>query len=106
MTFARRPRLIQDFTSDRERLDRALHKLGIAFGSTHIQRGVEKAANRLRTGRHQKQALIVISDGGGVSAGGLEKFQSRLRNAEALMYAIELMDDKQRRFLWAPLLFQ
>ena len=98
MTFANRTHTEQDFTQNRDQLDKALNKIDgglerLAVGSgTNLFPSVAKAAKMTKKGMHRKRALIVISDGGNNSGEAFRTFRDTLRNAEFLMYAVQIQD--------------
>jgi Ca-activated chloride channel homolog len=98
MTFANRTYTEQEFTQNRDRLDKALdnidgrmEKLAVGFG-TNLFPSVAKAAKLTQKGMHRKRALIVISDGGNNSSEAFKSFRESLRDAEILMYAVQIQD--------------
>ncbi|HEX5000603.1 MAG TPA: VWA domain-containing protein [Terriglobia bacterium] len=99
MTFARGTKLTQDFTTDRKQLERALDRVSEGGLGTHLFGAVENGAKATKKAKNRKRALIVISDGGDVSRTSLEKFQSRLENSEALMYAMEIQNGGGSRLI-------
>jgi len=88
MTFAGKIALQQDFTSDRKKLARALNSLGVGGGTLlfdALRQGIEK----VQTGRHDKRAVLVISDGMDQgSKSSLETLLRSIRGAEVLVYGL------------------
>ena len=62
IVFNDRIQLVQDFTSDRKTLQRALRKVR-AGGRTALYDAVHTALSHIRKGRHRKKALLVVTDG-------------------------------------------
>lgn len=62
MRFSSGVELMLDFTGDRELFSRAARRLR-AVGSTHLYDALADALDRVRQGRHQKKALVLITDG-------------------------------------------
>jgi VWFA-related protein len=89
MTFARNIVVEQDFTSDRKKLAKALASLSVG-GSTLLYDGLNEAIEKVETGRHDKRAILVISDGidAGSKASTLDAVLSTIRGAEVLVYGL------------------
>jgi VWFA-related protein len=88
MTFARGVNLEQDFTSDRRKLAKALSSLRVG-GSTVLYDGLRRAMEKVHQGRHDKRAVLVISDG--MDAGSkttLDMLLRAIRGAEVLVYGL------------------
>ena len=97
MTFDQSVRLRQDFTSDREKLAQALDNVGLSSG-TSLYDGVIDGLIRLRKGKHQKKAILLISDGVDTSShSNLEKARIAVRESEALVYALGIAPDAAAR---------
>jgi len=62
MRFSSDVELMLDFTGDRELFSRAARRLR-AVGSTHLYDALADALDKVRQGRHQKKALVLITDG-------------------------------------------
>ena len=86
--FASVPQLVQDWTTDRRVLSRALSNLH-AGGGTAMYDAIAEALPIAQSGRNRKKALLVISDGNDtgstVSAGALRQM---IRESEVLVYAV------------------
>ena len=89
MTFAREIQLEQDFTSDRRKLSRALNNIRVS-GGTVLYDALQEGLNQIRHGRHDKRAILVISDG--LDAGSrktkLPDLLNSIRGAEVLVYGL------------------
>src|SRR5438132_13975376 len=62
MTFANRPELRQDFTDDRDRLAKALRRVTVG-GGTALYDALDESLRKLKQGRHDKKAILLITDG-------------------------------------------
>lgn len=86
--FAYVPELVQDWTSDRRVLSRALERLTVG-GGTALYDALAEAVPVAEGGRNRKKALLVISDGNDtnslMSVGNLHRL---IRESEVLVYAI------------------
>jgi Ca-activated chloride channel family protein len=89
MTFARTITLEQDFTNDRRKLARALKSLTVS-GGTLLYDGLRLAIDKVQMGRHEKRAILVISDGfdSGSRRSSLENLLGAIRGAEVLVYGL------------------
>jgi Ca-activated chloride channel homolog len=87
-TFDQRPELVQEWTTDRELLRRAVDRIR-PRGGTALYDAVAEAVPLANTGRHRKKAVVVISDGNDTSSQtdpGAVK--AAVRETEVLVYAI------------------
>jgi Ca-activated chloride channel family protein len=89
MTFARDIKLEQDFTSDRRKLSRALNNISVS-GGTILYDALQEGLDKIRHGRHDKRAILVISDGfdAGSRKTKLDQLLSSIRSAEVLVYGL------------------
>src|SRR5437870_6949942 len=62
ITFSGRPVLQQDFTDDREKLAQALRHL-TATGGTALYDALSQGLTKIQSGRHNKRAILLITDG-------------------------------------------
>ena len=86
--FDHTPRLVEGWTSDRSRMSSALQRMH-SEGGTALYDAVAKALPLLKSGRHRKKALLVISDGIDTSSDTrLQTLKQLIRESEALVYAI------------------
>ena len=74
MTFATRTELKQDFTDSRDKLSKALRSVQ-ANGATSMYDALDQGLMKIKSGRHQKQAILLISDGEDTSS--RTKFQAK-----------------------------
>lgn len=87
-TFSGRTRIVQDFTNDRDRLTRALSTIQEG-GGTALYDGVDVALEKIPGGRHDKRALLVLTDGAdGSSDTEYPEILAQLRSSEVLVYAL------------------
>src|ERR1041385_8226844 len=62
MTFSDHTVLRQDFTSDRNRLAAALHKVSVG-GGTALYDALDDSLRKVKSGEHEKKAILLITDG-------------------------------------------
>jgi VWFA-related protein len=88
MTFSSQTVLRQDFTNDREKLSQALRHI-TPTGGTALYDALGEGLSRLRTARHTKRALLVITDGQDTaSVTKLDYVLKSIRGSEVLVYPI------------------
>lgn len=88
ITFSGQALLRQDFTNDREKLSEALRRVN-ASGGTALYDALGEGLNKLRSARHSKRALLVITDGQDTaSTMKLDHVLQSIRTAELLVYPI------------------
>ena len=88
MTFSERPNLRQDFTDDRERLTRALRQVSVG-GGTALYDAVEDSLRKIKRGKHEKKAIILISDGEDTSSyATFDDALGSVRESELLVYGL------------------
>jgi Ca-activated chloride channel family protein len=86
--FSDGPILVQDWTTDRLLLSRALGRV-VPHGTTAMYDAVAQAVHLAATGRHRKKALVVLSDGNDTSSKTtLRDVKKVIRETDALVYAI------------------
>jgi Ca-activated chloride channel family protein len=86
--FNNNPILVQDWTTDRTLLGRALGRL-TPNGGTAMYDTVAEAVPLAQAGQHQKKALVVISDGNDTSSStDVRSLKQLIRETEVLVYAI------------------
>jgi Ca-activated chloride channel family protein len=91
--FSDHPVLVQGWTTDRERLSRAMARI-TPNGGTAMYDAVLEAVPMATAGHHQKKAIVLISDGNDTSSNAsLHDVREALRNSEVLMYAIGIDGD-------------
>jgi VWFA-related protein len=93
--FSNSPVLLQDWTTDRQLLSRALSRL-YANGGTAMYDCVSEAIPMLQRGRNPKKSLLVISDGNDTSSRTrIDELKRQIRESEALVYAIGIDGEGQ-----------
>ncbi|HYM21981.1 MAG TPA: VWA domain-containing protein [Vicinamibacterales bacterium] len=86
--FANSPVLVQDWTTDRQLLSRALGRL-YANGGTAMYDCVADAIPMAQRGQNQKKSLLVVSDGNDTaSRTRISDLKQQIRESEVLVYAI------------------
>ncbi len=90
--------LVQDFTADRKRLNRAVDRLW-ARGSTRLYEAIAEALEKIRDGRHKKKAILLITNGKDTASQvSLKEVLSLARRAEVLVYALGIGHGKSGFF--------
>jgi Ca-activated chloride channel family protein len=92
MTFADEPELLVDFTQN---IDEVQNKLLFAVpkGRTALLDALYLGVNKMRRARHQRKALLIISDGGDNHSRYTENEIKRLvREADVQIYAMGIFD--------------
>jgi Ca-activated chloride channel family protein len=86
--FSNWPVLLQDWTTDRAALTRALGRM-TANGGTALYDTVAEAIPHAQTGQNKKRALVIISDGNDTSSHtGIYTIKQQVRESEVLVYAV------------------
>jgi Ca-activated chloride channel homolog len=87
-TFDDDPRLLQGWTTDRQVLSRSISRIR-TDGATAMYDAVAEAIPLASTGRHQKRAIVLISDGNDTSSHTpLVDLKQLVRESEVIVYAI------------------
>ena len=87
-TFDDDPRLLQGWTTDRQALSRSISRIR-TDGATAMYDAVAEAIPLAATGRHQKRAVVLISDGNDTSSHtSLVDLKQLVRESEVMIYAI------------------
>ena len=87
-TFNTNPDLVQEWTTDRQRISRALGRIR-PNGGTALLDAVSEAVPLADTGRHRKKAIVIISDGNDTSSHiDLPELKQLIRETEVMVYAI------------------
>ena len=82
------PDLVQDWTTDRQRLSRAIRRIS-ANGGTAMYDAVAESVPLAQTGQHRKRAIVLISDGNDTdSQVSLGEVKQLIRETEVMVYAI------------------
>ena len=88
MEFANRPDLVQDWTTDRRAISRAVSRVNPA-GGTAMYDAVADAIPVASAGKHPKKAILVISDGNDTnSSTSVRELRQLIRESEVLVYAL------------------
>jgi len=86
--FSDRPVLVQNWTTDRQLLHRALDRIA-ADGTTAMYDAVAQAVRVTTTGQNRKKALVLLSDGNDTTGKtSLRELKQLIRESEALVYAV------------------
>jgi Ca-activated chloride channel family protein len=86
--FSNRPLLLQDWTTDRQLLSRALGRI-TPNGGTAMYDTVAEAIPLAQRGENRKKALLIISDGNDTSSNtDIRDVKAQIRDSEVLVYAI------------------
>jgi Ca-activated chloride channel homolog len=90
MRFSEYPDLMQSWTTDRDRLGRAVQRLQ-ARGGTALYDAVAESLPLTQSGQNRKKALLVLSDGNDTSSRTRShELRAVVRETEVLVYAIAL----------------
>jgi Ca-activated chloride channel family protein len=88
MEFANRPDLVQDWTTDRRAISRAVSRVRPA-GGTAMYDAIADAVPLANNGMHPKKALLVISDGNDTNSSlSVGELRQLIRESEVLVYAL------------------
>ncbi len=99
--FSNVPVLLQEWTSDRQQLSRALYRIA-PNGGTAMYDAVAEAIPLAQRGKFQKKALLIISDGNDTtSRTDVPTVKRQIRESEVLVYAIGI-DGEQERYTVPP----
>jgi Ca-activated chloride channel family protein len=92
VTFADKPEVLAQFTQSIEDIQGKL-VLALPQGRTALLDAIYLAVNRMRDARHNKKALLIISDGGDNRSRYTEsEIKSLVREADVQIYAIGVFD--------------
>lgn len=90
--FSNRTWMLQRWTTDRERVDRALADVKTQWG-TAIYDAIRATLPVAGTGTHNKKVLLVLSDGDDQSSRtSLKQLQEIIRSSEVIVYALAVVD--------------
>ena len=99
--FSNVPVLLQDWTSDRQKLTRALYRI-TPNGGTAMYDAVAEAVPLAQRGKFQKKALLLVSDGNDTTSHmDAVPLKRQIRESEVLVYAIGI-DGEQDRYTMPP----
>jgi Ca-activated chloride channel family protein len=104
--FSSQADLVEEFTSDRQRLRRAVGRLR-AGGGTALYEAIVEGLQHLQGGRHKKKALLIITDGNDTTSNiGLEDTMETAKQSEAVLYALGIGHGEHGSFGHLPGLFK
>jgi Ca-activated chloride channel family protein len=88
MTFSGNVALLQDLTSDRQELSRALRRVR-AVGGTALYDALSEGLAKVYEGRHDKRAVLLLTDGDDTSSDlEFEETLEAVRKSELLVYPL------------------
>ena len=88
LEFANRPNLVQEWTTNRRAISRAVVRV-IPAGGTALYDAIARALPLAGVGRHPKKALLVISDGNDTNSRlSVRELRPLIRESEVLVYAL------------------
>ncbi len=88
LEFANRPDLVQEWTTDRRAISRAVSRVSPA-GGTAMYDAIADALPVASIGRHPKKALLVISDGNDTNSSiSVGELRQLIRESEVMVYAL------------------
>jgi len=100
--FSNYPTLLQNWTTDRQLIGRALGRL-TPNGGTALYDAVVEALPLAARGRFQKKALVIISDGNDTSSrADIRDVKQQIRESEVLVYAIGIDGEPEQVRRAAP----
>jgi Ca-activated chloride channel family protein len=86
--FSNFPELLQNWTTDRTRLSRAIRRMN-AGGATAMYDALAEAVPLAQTGQNRKKAIVLISDGNDTNSDTpLSAVKQLIRESEVMVYAI------------------
>lgn len=101
--FSDQPFLLQGWTTDRLSVSRALGRI-TPNGGTALYEAVAEAVPLTQQGRHQKKALLIVSDGNDTASQiGLSELKRIIRRSEVLVYAVGIDGDGESTLPRAPI---
>ena len=96
------PELVQDWTTDRQRLSRAIRRIN-ASGGTAMYDAIAESVPLAQTGQHRKRAIVLISDGNDTdSQASLAEVKQLIRESEVMVYAIGIDGQAEDVFGFPP----
>ncbi|HUR32364.1 MAG TPA: VWA domain-containing protein [Vicinamibacterales bacterium] len=100
--FSNFPELVQDWTTDRQRLSRAIRRIN-ANGGTAMYDAIAESVPLAQTGQHRKRAVVLISDGNDTdSQASLSEVKQLIRESEVMVYAIGIDGQAEDVFGFPP----
>jgi VWFA-related protein len=96
--FSNFPELLQDWTTDRQRLSRVIRRIN-ASGGTAMLDALAESVPLAQTGQHRKRAVVLISDGNDTdSQSSLTEVKQLIRESEVMVYAIGIDGQAETTF--------
>jgi Ca-activated chloride channel homolog len=93
--FSNDPILVEDWTTDRSRLSRAMARI-VPRGGTAMYDALAEAVPMADTGRNRKKAVVVISDGNDTNSRiSVPDLKQVIRESEVLVYAVGIDGDER-----------
>ena len=100
--FSNYPELVQDWTTDRQRLSRAIRRIN-ANGGTAMYDAIAESVPIAQTGQHRKRAVVLISDGNDTdSQVSLSEVKQLIRESEVMVYAVGIDGQAEDVFGFPP----
>lgn len=97
------PVLLQGWTTDRQALSRAINRIR-TDGATAMYDAVAEAVPLATTGRNQKKAIVLISDGNDTSSQtSIRDLKQLVRESEVLVYAIGIDAESRPQIQQQPI---
>ena len=101
MSFSRSSHLLQDWTTDRRLITRAMNRIQ-ADGGTAMYDAIADALPIAAGGKHEKKAILLISDGNDRnSTMAVNELRQAIRESEIMVYALGV-DAESRSFIQRP----
>lgn len=96
--FSNFPELLQDWTTDRQRLSRVIRRIN-AGGGTAMLDALAESVPLAQTGQHRKRAVLLISDGNDTdSQSSITEVKQLIRESEVMVYAIGIDGQSETTF--------
>src|SRR5262245_6171720 len=98
MGFDSEPYLLQDFTSDRAKLRKALRYAG-SEGGTALYAALDQALTKIRSGANSKHAILLVTDGQDTdSRASFPQVRQQIRESELLVYSLGIYPTSDFQF--------
>ena len=100
--FSNYPELVQDWTTNRQALSRAIRRIN-ANGGTAMYDAIAESVPLAQTGQNRKRAIVLISDGNDTdSQVSLGEVKQMIRESEVMVYAIGIDGQAEDVFGFPP----
>ena len=100
--FSNYPELVQDWTTNRQALSRAIRRMN-ANGGTAMYDAIAESVPMAQTGQHRKRAVVLISDGNDTdSQVSLQEVKQMIRESEVMVYAVGIDGQAEDVFGFPP----